>query len=73
MRDFSLFLSNVGQGIRTAVNPMGEHLWAKQRYEKSRPGTEIEMAGIAAGCLYEELSGVTRNKLVLGQLYRIES
>ena len=73
MRDFSLFVRNLDMGVQTAVDPMGERLWAKQLYQGFRPGVQLGMRVISAASLYKETSSVINSGKALGLLYRIES
>ncbi len=73
LREFSLFVRNIEQGVLTAVDPMGERLWAAGFYKGYRPGIQTGMRVIDADALYRETSSVILNGLARGLLYRIDS
>ena len=73
MREFSLFVRNIDQGVLTAVDPMAEKLWLAGLYKGHRPGIESGMRVIDANALYRETSAVISAGKALGLLYRIDS
>jgi aminoglycoside 3-N-acetyltransferase len=71
-RTFGLFVRDIEKGVMTAVDPMGERLWADGLYAGHRPDAESGLRVIGARVLFDAVGAVIQAGAAQGLLYRIE-
>ncbi len=71
-RTYGLFVRNIGRGVLTDVDPMGEILWEKGLYQGRRPKEGIGLRTINANEMFAAVAEVIKADKALGLLYSIK-
>ncbi len=71
-REYGLFVRDIQQGVKTAVDPMGELLWEERLYSGDRPGEGSGLRVIDAAAMFAAVERVIDEGNAEGLLFRVE-
>ncbi len=69
---YRLFVRDLGEGVRTHVNPCGELMWQAGLYRGERPGVGAGLRTISAAAMFDFVSAVIEAGRAEGLLYQHE-
>jgi len=71
-KTYSLYVRDIGRGVKTDVNRMMEYLWKKGAYVGDRPDEELGMRTITFNNLFNETDQIIKSGNAINYLYSIE-
>lgn len=69
MREYGIFVRDIGRGVETHVDPMGELLWQQGLYRGERPSEGAGLRTIRARAMFDAVAAVIRTGRARGLLY----